>query len=136
MSPITIYSNEYATLWFHPEHKIVHHKFHKFVYSEAFRNVLSRGLNQMKEQGATKWLSDDRFNSALTPEDGAWAMQEWGPKVIEAGWKAWAIVLPESFLGRVNMKEYIDIYAKQGVTVELFSDPDEALEWLKSLEED
>ena len=31
MSKITILDNEYVTLWYHPDHGIVHHQFHKYI---------------------------------------------------------------------------------------------------------
>lgn len=134
MEPITVIDNQYATLMYHPDARIVHHELHRFVYSDMFRHVLNQGLMLMKQHGADKWLSDDRFNSALTPEDGAWAVTHWGPRVIDLGWKAWAIVLPDSYIGKQNMQEYIDLYTRRGVMVEVFEDPDEALVWLKTLQ--
>lgn len=122
----------YATLWYHDDEKIVHHKFHKFIYGQQFRDVLENGLKIFKEEGASKWLSDDRENSALPAEDGAWAMNDWSPRVLDAGWKYWAIVLPEKNIGQMNMQQFIDSYSPLGLTVRVFSDPDEALKWLES----
>lgn len=51
MTVETILENDYATLWYHPESKIVHHKFHKFIYGEKFRSVLNRGLEILEEHG-------------------------------------------------------------------------------------
>jgi hypothetical protein len=41
-------------------------------------------------------------------------------------------VQPEKVIGQMNMKNLIEQYAKQGITAKMFSDPDEALEWLKA----
>jgi hypothetical protein len=60
MSVITIEQNDYATMYYHPESKIVHHEFHKFIYGDVFRAFLLKGTETMKKYGATKWLSDDR----------------------------------------------------------------------------
>lgn len=133
MPTITVMDNENASLWFHPESGIVHHKFKKYMWGDAFKEVLDKGLEQMKEHGATKWLSDDRANSALRPEDGAWANDDWTPRVLAAGWKYWAIVLPQNVIGRMNMQQFIDQQSQAGVTVRVFSDPNEALSWLDSV---
>jgi hypothetical protein len=44
MSTMTMLDNEYVTVWYHPETKIVHHKFHKFIYGDNFRAALNKGL--------------------------------------------------------------------------------------------
>jgi hypothetical protein len=135
MPTITIIDNENASLWFHHETGIVHHKFKKYMYGDDFKAVLNQGLEQLKNNGATKWLSDDRGNSALRPEDGEWAETDWAPRVLAAGWRYWAIVLPESIIGKMNMKQFIDRYAETPVTVKVFSDPNEALGWLENVDE-
>ena len=132
MSKTTLIDTDYVTLWYDAEKKIVHHKFHKYIYGQQFRNVLEKGLEVFKEKGAQKWLSDDRNNSALPTEDGDWAQENWAPRVIAAGWKYWAIVLPEKVVGQMNMQRFIEENTKLGLTVRVFSDPDEALKWLES----
>jgi hypothetical protein len=132
MSKTTLIDTDYVTLWYDPEKKIVHHKFHKYIYGKEFRGVLEKGLEVFKEKKAQKWLSDDRNNSALPTEDTNWAQTNWAPRVIAAGWKFWAIVLPQKVIGQINMQHFIDNYSEQGVTVKIFSEPDEARSWLES----
>jgi hypothetical protein len=134
MSETIIVDNEYVTLWYHPEHKVIHHQFHKFTYGEPLREAFTEGAKLMEKYGAKKWLSDDRKNSALTKEDMEWADTVWRPRVIKAGYKYWAIVLPEKIVGQMNLKQIIkQKYANLGITVELFNGPDEAMQWLKSV---
>jgi hypothetical protein len=134
MSTITIFDTEHATLWFHPESGIVHHKSKtRDISSADFRNVLNQGCDLMKKNGATKWLGDDRAHSALSPEDAAWAADDWRPRVMAVGWKYWAIVLPQNVIGHMNMKQFIDDAAKDGVNARVFADPGQALAWLESV---
>ena len=130
-SRITILETESASLWYHPNVKIIHHEFRRHVFGEKFREILNKGLEVFNARGAQKWLSDDRGNGPLSPADGKWGETDWGPRVMAAGWKYWAVVLPEKVLGQMNMRVWIDLYAKKGVTVCGFSDPEEALNWLK-----
>ncbi len=132
MPKMTIIDNEYVTLWYHPEHGIVHHQFHKYIYGQPFRDMLSKGADIFEQYGADKWLSDDRNNSALPPEDAEWGDTYWAPRVIQAGWKYWAVVMPEAIIGQMNMKRFIKMYSDRGVTVRAFTDPNEALKWLES----
>ncbi|MBL8133640.1 MAG: hypothetical protein JNL42_17390, partial [Anaerolineae bacterium] len=69
MPRITLLDTDYATLWYYPEEKIVRHEFHRFIHGAPFREVLEKGLEVFIQNGAGKWLSDDRKNSSLTSED-------------------------------------------------------------------
>ena len=128
-----ISDTEYATLWYYPESRIVRHKWKKFIHGDEFRNVLENGLEIFKKESANKWLSDDRENSALPTEDVDWAKNDWFPRVFGAGWKYWAIVLPEKVVGQMNMQRFIEPYSEVGLTVQVFDDPEEAQKWLESL---
>jgi hypothetical protein len=131
MSDITVIDNEYATLVYHSDAKIVHHTFHKPISGEKFREVLNTGLELFKQHRAGKWLSDDRGNSVLSEEDGTWGMTNWFPRVFEAGWKFWALVVPDDIQARLNLKQFIDTYFERGLRIMIFTDPDEAMKWLE-----
>ncbi len=133
MSKETILDTDYATLWYHPETKIVHHVWKKFIYGQEFRDVLEKGLEIFQQHGVQKWLSDDRKNSALPTEDLEWGMGNWFPRVFGCGWKYWAIVMPDKVVGKMNMQRIMDTYAQQGLVIDIFDDSDEALKWLESV---
>ena len=132
VAPRIILQSELATLAYHVRDKIVHHTLHQAIWGEAFRQVLLGGVELMKQRGASKWLSDDRGNGALHPDDGKWAMEVWSPQALEAGWKYWAIVMPDASLGKANMRRFIRDYADRGVTVAIFPSPEKALAWLRN----
>ncbi len=127
----TIFTNEHATLMYHPDTKIIHHVFHQPIAGDAFRKVLNTGLEFMHKHGAGKWLSDDRLNAVLPQEDTIWAITNWAPRVLAVGWKFWAIVVPDSVAARVNMAEFIDEYYQKGLRIMVFVDPVEAQQWLE-----
>ena len=133
MSRVTIMDNDYSSLWFHPESGIVHHYFKTAVSGEHFRQVLNRGIDLLEEHKAYKWLSDDRNNSALTPEDSQWAFSDWEQRVLKAGWRYWAIVLPHGVVGRMDMARNVAAIREAGVEATVFTDPAEALAWLESV---
>lgn len=126
--------NEYLTLWYHFETKIVHHQFHQPAQGQPFRDILTRGAEVFEKYGAHKWLSDDRKQGALHPDDSIWAMNEWSARVMKAGWKYWAVVTPQGTLGKLNIKRFINLYADRGVQVQLYSDPGAAMSWLENPE--
>ena len=127
-----ILENEYITIWYHNSKKIVHHQFHKFTYGNPFQDGLSEGAAILEKNGAKKWLSDDRQNPVMKQEDMKWTSTVWRPRVIKAGWKYWAIILPEQIAGKMAMKKIVEEYADLGVMVRIFSDSDEALNWLET----
>ncbi len=126
----TIIDNEFVSLWYDPERGMVSHVFHRFLAGDAFRDALNAGTHTLKKRRATKWLSDDRNNSALSAADGEWAKTDWFPRTLRAGWKYWALVQPTSVIGKMNMKRFTEPYAKMGLTVRVFDDPTAALAWL------
>jgi hypothetical protein len=133
MEVTTVVDNEFISVRFHPREKIVHHELHQFVFGERFREGLLAGVELLEQHGATKWLSDDRKNSALPSADVEWGKREWFPRALAAGWKYWALVQPEAAVGQMNMRRISHAYALAGVTVRVFDDASEALEWLASL---
>jgi hypothetical protein len=130
LSPTTIIDTKYASLYYYPDQKIVHHKFHHLLDSDHLREILNGGVDLLKKYQATKWLSDNREIDAHSPEDTDWINANWLPNAIAAGWKYWALVVPDSFIARLNMAEFVNSFYEQGVRIMVFVDLDEAMDWL------
>ena len=133
MSQITVIDNEYVTMTYYPDTKIVHHLFHQFIQGQHFRDALDKGTELLLQHGAQKWLSDNRNRGALLPEDMEWTQTDWFPRTVQVGWKYWALVMPEKIVGKMNMRQAVQAYTEKGIIVEVFADPDEAMSWLESL---
>jgi hypothetical protein len=133
MSKVVVFENGSVTVWYHPESKIIHHEMHKFTFGEAFTTALNAGLEALKKNHATKWLSDDRKNPVVTKEDTEWGQTVWFPAVKAAGWKYWAIVQPEKILAKTSMDAFIKQYSELGISARMFSNPEDALKWLESV---
>lgn len=131
---ITIEDNNFFQLLYHPDIKAIHHIIHRQLPSETLRNMLMLGVQVFKEHGATKWLSDDRhMDQGVSPEDEAWGVENWSDLIVSAGWKYWAILVPDTTAGRVLLRPIIDHYFEKGVRINLFTTTEEALEWLTSM---
>jgi hypothetical protein len=131
MSPITIVDNEYITIEYLPDEKIIHHTIHKPVGGQPFRDALNAGTETLAKHGASKWLSDDRKNGPLSPEDIEWGFNDWNKRTIDLGWKYWAMVVPETSIAAGSLIPTIQALADLGLRVRVFSDLEEAMEWLK-----
>lgn len=130
MPTIVALDNEYASVRVHTEKRIVHHEFKKYIHGPHLREALTTGAELMEKHKATKWLSDDRKNGALPTPDADWAKTVWYPRVLKAGWKQWAVVLPEMVVGQMNMQKFIQDYSKDGIEARVFVRPDLAMAWL------
>lgn len=126
----TVIETPFASLWYYPEERIVHHHIDKYIYGAAFRELLMKGAEVLKANGATKWVSDDRNNSALSSEDKAWADTIWQPLVLRSGWRTWAIVLPENIVGQMNIRRIIQAETLRSLEVQVFASAEEALAWI------
>jgi hypothetical protein len=132
MSRIVILENDQVSIWYHPHAGIIHHQMHEYAHGEVFRSSLLAGADAMKKYRAHKWLSDDRNNPVLKPDDLQWAFDTWEPKVLALGWKCWAVVQPEHVVAKIRMSKLVERYLEKGVTAQLFSDPNAAMKWLVS----
>jgi hypothetical protein len=132
MNKQIVLANDSISVWYYPELGIVHHEMHRYTRGKDFRDALRAGTETLTKNHASKWLSDNRAHIVLPPEDEQWAKTEWFPATRQAGWKYWAIVQPGSAVGQMNMRRIIDAYAAQGVTAHIFTDPAEAMTWLRA----
>ena len=133
MERIVGMDNEYLTVVCLPELGLVQHTMHRFVVSSAFRAGLEIGLELLRSHQATKWLSDDRANSALSKEDVTWLATDWEPRAVEAGWRYWAMVVPEAVFGKMVIERRVAAAKARGLNARTFEDPEAALGWLSGL---
>jgi hypothetical protein len=133
MSKIVIVDNENITVEYLPDKKIIHHTIHQPFGGEPFRDALNAGTDFLKEHGVTKWLSDDRKNGPLAPEDAEWGANVWSPRTIEAGWKYWAMVVPTDVISAGSLVPSINRLYEEGLRIMVFDNVEAALEWLEGL---
>lgn len=76
------------------------------------------------------WLSDDRLNAEFSPEDISWVFDDWIVRAEAAGWKKWALVVPEQIAARANMAQLVELVYNKGVRVMVFTHLDVARKWL------
>lgn len=132
--PYVIRHDEYATLWYHPGAKVVHHKIHQFIPAGIFQEILTAGAVVVEQDRAAKWLSDDRDNTIVRIGDLEWGRHTWGPRVTAAGLKYWAIVPPRQTIGRMQMNQVAAEWSALGLTIRTFEDAAEARAWLTEVD--
>jgi hypothetical protein len=132
MARETCLDNEFITIWYHPDKGIVHHEWHKFLQGAKMREAFMTGTELLAKNKGTKWLSDDRKYPVLTADDSQWAEAIWFPKTVKAGWKHWAIVMPQTPIGQININQFVKKYAAAGINAQMFTELDEAMTWLEA----
>lgn len=126
----TLIDTPSVRLVYHIKPKIVHHELKRFVHGEPLREVLEAGVLLLEKHGARRWLSDDRGNGPVKPADEEWCKNVWFPRAVAAGWRHWAVVMPQGVLGQMNMRRWIETYATLGINAYPFEEPDPAMHWL------
>jgi hypothetical protein len=134
MEKETILETNYASLWFYPQLKIIHHQFHKPVIGEEFLKILTTGIEKFEKFECNKWLSDDRKLPILQQKDRDWLQENMDHRLKEAGFKYWAMVLPENVIGALSIENDLKHWKNKGIKVKVFEDPTIALEWLAKIE--
>ena len=134
MTTVTLFDNNQACLMYHPDTQIVHHMFRKNLDSKNLHLVLDGGIDLLKKNHAKKWLSDNREMDPHSEEDGIWVNENWLPRAVAAGWKYWALVVPDDFIARLNMSEFVEFFYERGVRIMVFTEIDSAVQWLDNVD--
>lgn len=124
---------EAVSVWCYPDAGIICHQMHAVCRGQSLKLAFEAGLRAMIEHGAHAWLSDDRANGPMSPEDEHWARADWFPRATAAGWKHWAMVMPLAAVGKLNVRRLVRENKERGLEAQMFDDPSPALEWLLSL---
>ena len=120
-----ILDNESAILRYHLTDNYIYHTIKKDIGGPDILHLLDVGLDTLINKGSGKWLADDRLNGPVE-----FVVNDWGRRAAEAGWRYWALVVPEDIAGRASMVDVVNAYLQVGVSVRVFSDVEEAREWL------
>jgi hypothetical protein len=94
-----------------------------------FAALLDAEIKALKEHGCSKMLADCRRQRVLNSADQERAEREWTPRVIDAGLKKFAVVLPESDMAAAHLQDRLTS-AKPAVQIRYFGSVEEARAWL------
>ena len=128
--PYVIRQDEFASLWYHPGPKVVHHRIHRFVPAGIFQEILTAGAVILEQDRASKWLSDHGDGTVVRNDDLEWARTTWAPRVVGAGLKYWAIVPPRQVIGQMQMDQIISEAQLFGLAIRTFTNDAAARAWL------
>jgi hypothetical protein len=92
--------------------------------------MLDAGIRALKDDRASRWLADCRRQKVLSPADQDRADREWLPQALAGGLKRFAVVLPESGLAGMNLKDRLKEVPSTKLEVRYFATVEPAREWL------
>lgn len=128
---IKIVDNEFYTAWVIPEYRMISHVWHKHCKGDTWRNNITSAADAFEKHNCIRWLSDDRrFLGTLDPEDWKWGDIHFSARCQAAGWKYFAMVLPESGMAKISIRAVCNAFASHGVETEAFTDYAKAFSWI------
>lgn len=130
----TILDNEYVTLMYEDDHALLYDRYTVNIDLATIQSSLDAGLEKINETGANKWLTNTHAIGGFSEDVAQWVLEDWGPRAIEAGWKYWALVVPEEMEGRLAMVQFVSAFNEMGVLVRVYTAEDEAREWVLGVE--
>jgi hypothetical protein len=98
--------------------------------STEFTTLLNAGVQALTDHHGSRWLADCRRQRVLKPADQEWGDKVWLPRAVAAGLKRFAIVLPNSGLASMNLKDREGTLRKTGLDVGYFATVEDAKQWL------
>ena len=119
-----------ATIRWEEEEQLVFVVWEGWAKTAEFEELLEAEVRALKEHSGSRLLADCRRQRALNQATQFTAEQEWSPRVIEAGLKRFAVVLPESEQAAAQLRERLDQLPKGGFKMAYFASVDEARKWV------
>lgn len=137
MSKEIIYDSPYITVEYWPESKLIYHVIHQPISDQLpiFKEALNAGTAALQQYQVHKWLSDDRKNDGLTPEGNEWSFNDWQPRTLKAGWKYWALVVPQTLAAAGTLTPVVEQLFELGLRMMVFTDVEDAIVWLDKIKD-
>lgn len=98
--------------------------------SAEFQGLLDAEVKALEEHTGSRLLADCRRQRVLNPADQDRANVEWVPRVLEAGLKRFAVVLPESEMAATHLRDRLGKVPKTAMQIDYFTTVEDAREWL------
>lgn len=135
MSETIILDNQYITIRYLPDKKMIYHTVHQPFSGQPLRDALVAGFDALQEHKVCKWLSDERKNGPMSADDVEWGNKNLNQRSMEAGWKYWALVVPEQVVAAGAMVPTMNALYELGLRMMVFVSVEEAFEWLDRFED-
>jgi SpoIIAA-like len=113
-----------------PTCEAVHVEWQGWADSTELREVLEAGLGALTGHRGSRWLADCGDMKVVQQSDQEWIEQSWFPRVLGAGLRRMAIVIPKSGLARMNLEDILRRVPGTRLDVAYFATVEEASIWI------
>ena len=121
-----------AVMWWEPTTRAVWIEWQGWADPAEFAAALEAGLGSLTEHRASRWLADCREMKAIQESDQEWLDQSWFPRMIAAGLRRMAMVVPKSGLAMTNLQDIMSRVPDNRIDVAFFATVAEAEQWISA----
>lgn len=104
-----------------------------FIREEDIKNWAVPFLEMIKQTKCENLLNSNLEVQSTWQNANSWIVAELIPKVIEAGLKNYAHIIPSQLFGQLTAKDLESKIKDTNFTMRIFEDIDSAQRWLKSV---
>ncbi len=104
-----------------------------YATSEQFKQGTELMLNTLIKNKATKVLADVKDMVLIGMEDQNWLDSQFIPRAVEFGFKAIAIIRPDSYFNKVAIESISYKVDKTKLAINFFDNVEEAKGWLNGI---
>jgi hypothetical protein len=119
-----------AVMWWNATSRAVHVEWQGWADPAEFAAALEAGLSALSEHRASRWLADCRDMKTIQQSDQDWLDRNWFPRMIAAGLRRMALVIPKSGLAMTNLEDIISRVPADKIDAEFFATVAEAESWI------
>ncbi len=120
----------FLKIFWDDEARTVIMQWNRFAKDQDFRNGLDEGLKLLKNKSTHRWLADLRNLGTVTKEDQEWSNNDWYPRAIRDGIRDMAIIMPQSVLSTMSVKNILQKVSGVEISTQYFDEVQGAREWL------
>lgn len=110
--------------------KAAHIEWQGWANSTEFREANDALIRVITNHRTSKILGDSRSIKAIRQPDQDWVNNDWFPRILAAGLRRMAMVLPASGLAKMNIDGMVSRVPESQLDVAYFATLDEARGWL------
>jgi ribonuclease HII len=104
-----------------------------YATSAQFKEGTELMLNTLIQNKAYKVLADIKDMVLIAMEDQEWLENNFLPRAIQFGFKAIAMIKPDSYFNKIAVESISYKVDKEKLTINFFNSVDDAKAWLKKI---
>lgn len=131
---LSVMTNPNFSITFNSASRCVEFTWNNFVKDESFHEGCNAMIAALKKHSTSKLICDSRRYTVVDPADQLWSIQDWLPRAIAAGLTTFAVVMPESVVGKLSVQNVINdkkhTPKELSLTREMFNTLEDARSWV------